>query len=240
MFRWLSYLIVFLMLLGIAVSILGIRGILAAERMVSKDYASPPLSVFIASVLSVRKYSWALLASAVVYGVFYAIVSSIIVYRPSENFAEEYLAVIPSVVEAVCCNGPGFTPVFTVYLTEHLGLLIIPANVLLMILVSGLVGVNVALAFYQYDQRPKGAGSRWFGGFGAITGLFTACPTCAGLFLGNLIQEVGTTAVAAALATYQPVFIAVTVPLLLGSTVIMTRRLRQSLYGSCSVVRILS
>ena len=39
----------------------------------------------------------------------------------------------------------GFIPVFTVYITEHCGLLIVPADVLIMITVSGLVGIEAAL-----------------------------------------------------------------------------------------------
>ena len=226
-----------LMVLGILVAILGLHKILDAKRQVAREYVSPPLLVIIADTLSRRKYYWTMIASIIAYGIFYATVSSIIVYRPAENFSEEYFAVIPSIVPTVCCGGPGFIPIFTVYLTEHLGLLIIPANAILLILVSGFVGLNVALAIFTYEHRPKRAGSHWFGGLGAVTGLFTACPTCAGLFLGNLVQGAGTVAVASVLAIYQPVFVAVTIPLLLASTFLITRRLRQALYGTCSVIR---
>lgn len=235
-FKWLSYLTIILMFLGVAVSAFGIRQILAAEKMAADEYASPPMLVIIANVLGLRKYSRAMLASAIAYGLFYAAVSSIIVYRPAQNFAEDYLAVIPSIVPTVCCGGPGFIPILTVYLTEHLGLLIIPANIILLILVSGLVGLNATLALHTYDIRPKGASVQWFGGLGALTGLFTACPTCAGLFLGSLIQGAGSVAIAVVLAGYQPLFVALTFPLLLTSTFVISRRLRQVRYGTCKVV----
>ncbi len=179
-----------------------------------------------------------MIIAAVAYGIFFAAVSSIIVYRPNQNFAVDYFATIPSVVPSVCCGALGFIPIFTVYLTEHLGLLLIPANLVLMVLVSSLVGMNAALALYTYDNRPKGAGVSWFGGLGAVTGLFTACPTCAGLFLGSFVQAAGTAAAATVLAAYQPVFIAVTLPLLLASTILITRRLRRALYGTCAVSRL--
>jgi hypothetical protein len=40
------------------------------------------------------------------------------------------------------------------------------------------------------------------------------------------------------LAEYQPVFIAMTIPLLLASTYLLIRRLRITLYGSCKVAKI--
>ena len=234
-FRWLSYVTILAMFLGVFATVVGIKEILAAKEMAAQSNVSPTVSVIIANVLSIRKYARVLLFIALAYGIFYSAVSSIIVYRPAENFAVDYLADIPSVVVTVCCGGIGFVPVFTVYITEHLGLLIIPANIVLLMLVSSLVGLNGALAWYQYDNRPKRASVGWFGGFGAITGLFTACPTCAGLFLGNLIQGVGTVAVASVLASYQLLFVIVTFPLLLASTYLFMRRLRQALYGSCQV-----
>lgn len=235
--KWFSYMTFFLMALGLVVSFLGINQMLSRIGVNAKEYASPPLSIVIATVLGVRKYYRAMIISALAYGFFYASVSSIIVYRPAQNFAVDYLATIPSVVPTVCCGGLGFIPIFTVYLTEHLGLLLIPANIVLMVLVSSSVGLNSALALYTYDHRPKRAGVSWLGGLGAATGLFTACPTCAGLFLGNLVQAAGMVAVASALAVYQPLFVAATFPLILASTLLITRRLRQALYGTCAVMR---
>ena len=234
--KWFSYVTIILMIVGFFVSALGIKQFLAGKRIEGEQYVSPPATVVLANVLGIRKYLLALVFSASAYGIFYAAVSSIIVYRPMENFSEEYLATIPSIVPTVCCDRLGFIPVFTVYLTEHLGLLIIPANIILLILVSGLVGLNVALAIYTYEHRPKQARADWLGGLGAATGLFTACPTCAGLFLGNMIQTAGNVAIAAVLAAYQPLFVAVTFPALLASTFVISRRLRSALYGTCKVI----
>ena len=234
MFRWLSYVTILAMFLGVFAAVLGIKQVLAAKKIAGQSNFSPPVSVIIANVLSIRKYSRALLSIALAYGIFYAAVSSIIVYRPAENFAVDYLADIPSIVVTVCCGGTGFVPVFTIYLTEHLGLLIIPANIILMILVSSLIGLNASLALHHYNNRPKGADAGWFGRFGAITGFFTACPTCAGLFLGNLFQGVRTVTVASVLATYQPMFVAATLPLLVLSTFLLARGSKHAIHGSCS------
>lgn len=224
---WLGYIVLLLMPLGVAISVFGIRQAFAAKRMIAGDGSSQSILDVLARVLAIRNYSLILLTAALVYGSFYAAVSSTIVYQPADDFSKLYGAVIPSIVVIVCCGGPGYIPIVTVYLTEHLGLLIIPANILLLILVSGLVGLNTALALYEFHNRPKGAGGRWLGGFGATTGLFTACPTCAGLFLGGLVQGVGTTAAATVLASYQPLFVAATLPLLIASVLLIARRLRK-------------
>ena len=106
-----------------------------------------------------------------------------------------------------------------------------------MIAVSSLVGINMAVAFYTYRNRPKNVNAYWLGGLGAAIGLFTGCPTCAGLFLGSMIQAAGEVTIAGLLAQYQPVFIALTIPLLLASTYLILRSLRMIQYGSCKIIR---
>lgn len=232
-----SYLTFILMLLGIVVSISGFWQILKAGRKGINQYVQPPLVSVLAAILGERKYVAVMVLVSTGYGFIFAMISSVIIYRPSENFAVEYFAAIPSVVPVVCCDRFGFIPVFSVYLTEHLGLLIIPANLLILIAVSSLVGLNVVLAAHAVAHRPKHLHAQWLGGLGAIVGLFTGCPTCAGLFLANMIQQTGGIAIASGLATYQPVFVAITVPLLLASAYLSIQTLRVILYGSCKVVR---
>jgi hypothetical protein len=237
-FKGLSFLTITLMFLGIVISLSGFGQILRAKRRAAHEYVSPPSVTVLAQVFAERKYNSVLIISAVAYGFFYAAVSSMIIYRPTQNFVQDYFAAVPSVVPIVCCDLPGFIPLFAIYLTEHLGLLIIPANVLIMIAVSSLVGINVALAWYAFTKRPRHVGAYWLSGLGAAVGLFTGCPTCAGLFLGSMIQAAGNVAIASVLAEYQPVFIAMTIPLLLASTYLLIRRLKITLYGSCKVAKI--
>jgi hypothetical protein len=229
--KLLSYLTFGVSVFGLCASLIGVKEFLRSHPFL--DGSWPSLTSLVSKILGTRKYLLTLVISAVVYGFFYAAVSSIIVYRPDRDFAVEYFAAIPSIVTTVCCDAPGFIPVFTVYVTNHLGLLLVPVNVILMVAVSALVGHNVAVGHYVFDNRPKGVGLRWLGGLGAITGLFTACPTCAGIFLGSLIQTAGTEAMAATLAIYQPLFIGVTFFVLIGSNYLLVRNIRQVLYGSC-------
>ena len=231
--RLLSYLTFGVSVVGLCASLIGIKQFLSAAAFLEGTW--PSLTSLVSKILGTRRYLLTLLVSAVIYGLFYCAVSSIIIYRPDRDFATEYFAIIPSIVTTVCCDAPGFTPVFTVYVTNHLGLLLIPANVILMVLVSALVGHNVALGHYVFDNKPKGVSLHWLGGFGAITGFFTACPTCAGLFLGSLIQTAGTEALAAALMIYQPLFVGVTFVILIGSNYLLVRSIRQALYGKCKL-----
>jgi len=229
--KLLAYLTFSLSLVGLCASLIGIK--LFLNSHVSTQDSWPSLRSLEGTFLGTRKYLRTLLISAVVYGLFYAAVSSIIIYRPDRNFAIEYFVSIPSIVTTVCCDRPGFIPVFTVFVTNHIGLLLIPVNVILMVAVSLLVGHNVALGHFTFDNKPKGVGFRWLGGFGGIIGLFTACPTCAGLFFGNLIQTAGTEAMAITLAIYQPLFVGLAFPILVGSNYLLVRSIRQALYGPC-------
>jgi hypothetical protein len=227
----LSYITFGVSIVGLYSSLVGIKLFLVSHASAQGSW--PTLTSLDGRILGTRKYLRTLIVSALVYGLFYAGVSSIIIYRPDRNFAVDYFARIPSVVTTVCCDSPGFIPVFTVYLTDHLGLLLIPVNVILMVLVSILVGHNVALGHYTFDNKPKGVSVRWIGGLGAITGLFTACPTCAGLFLGSLVQTAGTEVLAVTLALYQPWFVGLTFLILIGSNYLLVKSIRQALYGNC-------
>lgn len=235
--KLLSYLMVGLLFVGLSAVLLGIKQFLYASTVGFREGTWPSLTTLVGRILRTRKYLFTMLVSGSVYGVFYAAVSSIIIYRPDMDFAAEYFATIPSIVPTVCCDAPGFIPYFTVYLTHHLGMLLIPANIILMVLVSALVGQIIALGRFAYDIQRKGIGGLWLGGFGALTGLFTACPTCAGLFLGNLLQVAGTGALAVVLASYQPLFLGFTFPVLIGSSCSITRSIRELLYGSCRTNR---
>ena len=69
-------------------------------------------------------------------------------------------------------------------LSEHVGLQIIPINLVLVVVVSYLVGLNTSLAINAISITKKGGG---LNSIGAITGLFIACPTCAGTFFAVFV-----------------------------------------------------
>ena len=165
------------------------------------------------------------------YGIFFSLVSGTLVYQPEINFIEHYGADIPSGFVAPCCDGPGYMPKIIVYLTEHVGLQIIPINLLLQVIVSYLVGLNAAIAVNAYTISKKGRGASTIGG---AAGLFIACPTCAGTFFSIFIGTASGIALSVALIQLQTFFIAISIPVLLVTPYIMAKKLRNS-DGSCKI-----
>ncbi|QUC65344.1 hypothetical protein NsoK4_03620 [Nitrosopumilus sp. K4] len=171
------------------------------------------------------------LVTFVVYGVFFSLASGTLVYQPEVNFVEHYGAEIPSGFISPCCDAPGYMPKIIVYLTEHVGLQIIPINLMLQVVVSYLVGLNAAIAVSAYTIS---RGGRGMSSVGAATGLFIACPTCAGTFLSIFIGTASGIALASTLVQLQTLFIAISIPILLATPFIMAKKLRNA-DGSCKI-----
>ena len=166
----------------------------------------------------------------VIYGIFFALTSGILVYQPDVIFSKHYGVEVPSAHITPCCGEVGYVPKFIIYITEHVGLQIIPINLILQIIVSYLVGLNTAIAVNAFSILKKNTG---IGGIAAITGLFIACPTCAGTFL-SLFSASGTIAFALAITQLQTIFIAVSIPLLIITPIIMARKIKNSGW-SCKI-----
>lgn len=165
------------------------------------------------------------------YGIFFSLSSGTLIYQPEVDFSYHYGAEIPSGFVAPCCDGPGYMPQVIIYLTEHVGLNVIPINLVLQVIVSYLVGLNAAIAVNAYTISRKGRGAS---SIGAITGLFIACPTCAGTFLSIFIGTASGIALSIALSQLQTFFIAISIPILLITPYIMAKKLRNA-DGSCKI-----
>jgi len=170
-------------------------------------------------------------ATFVTYGMFFSLSSGTLIYQPEVVFSEAYGAEIPSGFMAPCCDNPGYMPTIIVYLTEHAGLQIVPINLLLQIVVSYLVALNMSLAVTAIELSRK---SRSVGTVGAATGLFIACPTCAGTFLSLFLGTASGIGAAFVITQLQTLFIAVTIPILLATPFIIAKKLQNS-DGSCRV-----
>ena len=175
-------------------------------------------------------------AVAIAYGLVYAFFSSLITYQPTVNFAQVYGVTQPGWSYVTCCGVTGTVPKLVVYLSPslHLGMVLVPLSLLFLFVVPVLVGFNVALSYYALRQSSFPVSGRWLLSSGAVVGLFTACPTCAGLFLASSIGGIGTT-LAVALAPYQLLFIAVTIPVLLLGPLLTALSVKRSYEASCRV-----
>ena len=184
----------------------------------------------IATITFNKKSRRIFLLTFIGYGIFFSLSSGMLVYQPEIVFSYHYNAVIPSVHISPCCGEPGYMPKITVYLTEHVGLQIVPINLVLQIMVSYLVGLNTALAISTFSLVKKEGG---LGSVGATTGLFIACPTCVGAFSSIFVGSAGAIAFTVAITQLQTMFILITIPILFAAPFIMARKLK-SFNGSCS------
>lgn len=164
-------------------------------------------------------------ATSIGYGIFFALTSGILVYQPDVTFSYHYNVQVPSAQIAPCCGEIGYVPKFIFYITEHVGMQIIPINLILQITVSYLVGLNAAIAVNAFSILRKGAG---IGSVAAATGLFVACPTCAGTFLSLFVSASSAVAFTLAATQLQTVLIAISIPLLVVTPVIMAKKIKAS------------
>ena len=203
----------------------------AAEK--SKGVVPISPAWMIPYVLSEKKYRRYFVVSSLLYGIFYAMITSMIVYQPAVDFVHAYGVAIPSVVVVPVFTPPPSSPVVTVYLADHFGLLLIPLTIVLLVATSLLVGLNFALAGFAFGSRAKGLGRGWMGGLGAVVGLFTGCPTCAGLFFANFLGGTGAVSFATLLGYYQPAFILLSIPVLLVAPYLTSRSLSRVFREGC-------
>lgn len=169
--------------------------------------------------------------TAVGYGIFFALTSGILVYQPDVTFSYHYNVAVPSAQIAPCCGEIGYVPKFIFYITEHLGMQVIPINLILQITVSYLVGLNASIATNAFSILKKGSG---VGSVAAATGLFIACPTCAGTFLSLFVSASSAVAFTVAITHLQTILIAISIPLLIVTPIIMAKKIRASGW-SCKV-----
>ncbi len=218
---------IFLLLLGFYLGYRGLRDAPAFGR--SKGQASPLLSI-IGSALSDGRLLRAAVVATLLYGVLYAFASSILVFQPGVDFASTYGVTSPSWSYLTCCGEVGTVPKLVLYLSPsaHLALQLVPLNVLLLFIVPPLVGLNVAIALFSIRNTVAKLTGRWMVACGAAAGLFTACPTCAGLFLAESVGGIGATSLAVALAPYQALFIAMSIPLLVVTPFFFAVRVRRA------------
>ena len=163
-------------------------------------------------------------ATFVVYGIFFSLTAGLIVYQPDVIFSHHYDAIVPSAHMNVCCGEPGYMPTIIVYITEHVGLQIIPINLVLVITVSYLVGLNTSLAVKAISITKKSGGLT---SIGAVTGLFVACPTCVGTFFALFVGTSSAITFTVILTQLQTLFVGITIPILLLTPILIAKQMRK-------------
>ncbi len=218
------------LLMTLASSIFAIHGIIGIFKAVQRSSNPSSLIYHITNAFSNNKYWKIMIISAVFYAMIFGFLSQMFIFRSDISFSQQGIT-IPSVNLTTCCNVPGYVPMLSFYITDHFLVLIIPVNTILAIIVSGLVGFNVALAIYtiEFSRKSKTAGKVSFlGSIGAAAGLFIGCPTCAGSLISGVLGFgfIGSISV---LASFQTMFIAFALPVLVFTPFFMARSTRRSL-----------
>jgi len=162
--------------------------------------------------------------TSLAYGIFFSLAAGLIVYQPDVIFSYHYDVVVPSAHMNACCGEPGYMPTIIVYITDHVGLQIIPINLVLVIIVSYLVGLNTTLAVKAISTTKKSGGLT---GISATAGLFIACPTCASTFFTIFIGSSSAVTITLVLTQLQTLFIGITIPILLLTPIIIAKKIQK-------------
>ena len=216
--------------ISIFLLLLGFRFAYQYLRMRSSDSPSSSSLAVIGSAITDKRLARAAVVGATLYGLLYAFTSSIVVFQPGVDFATTYGTTgLASWGSLACCGDVGTLPWAALYLSPlHLAVQLVPLSVLLLFIVPPLVGLNLAIALFSVRRTVAKVTGRWMVACGAAVGLFTACPTCAGFFLAESVGGIGATTLAVALAPYQVVFIAVSIPLLVLMPFFFAMRVRKT------------
>ena len=210
----------FYVLFTISIGMIGL-GLRKFQKRVAATGNTTILSMICSNTLG-NKSKKIFIVTFIIYGVFFSMTSGILVYQPEVVFSYHYGADVPSAHITPCCGAPGYMPKFVAYLTEHVGINVVPINLLLQIVVSYLVAVNTALAVNAISITKKTGG---IGSIGATTGLFIACPTCVGSFLSLFIGATSAVAFTIAITELQTLFIGISIPILILTPFIISRRI---------------
>ena len=185
---------------------------------------------YISKILTNKTYWRIFVVSSIVYGIFFGFLSQILIYH--DDVAGD---TAPSLFVTLCCNYPGYVPMVTIELTELFSILVIPLNLILAISVSVLVGFNFALnmSFLRMFRNQSQSKFPIVSTFGVFSGLFIGCPTCAGSLFTALVGF-STSAVVSALAPFQSLFIAISIPILVGTPLLIIRKAMKN--ETCNVI----
>ncbi|HYA84024.1 MAG TPA: hypothetical protein VEH06_11330 [Candidatus Bathyarchaeia archaeon] len=204
----------------------GLVKIFKAEQQGSMN--SNSLLYYITNAFSENKYWKIMVIAAITYGIFFGFLSRIFIYNNDVSFSQDGIS-IPSINIIPCCNIPGYVPMFSAYITDHFLILLIPLNIILAVVVSGLVGFNTALGVYAFKISTKFRSTKkisFIGSMGAAGGLFVGCPTCAGSFFSALLGFGVVGESISALASFQTLFIALSIPVLVITPFLVSRSIR--------------
>ena len=214
--------------IAIGISLVGVRQLLSSWKSPRiKETIFHRTKISIADALDKQNTAFWLALS--LYSLIFLFASNTIVYS-AERISERYGVDVPSYTIIGCCGQPGSFPVLTVYLSEHIGLLLVPVNIMLLSYLPLLVAINTVVIISKVRMSKKGSAlGKNISFCGISAGLLAGCPTCAGSIILSIIgggsssaaAAVGFTAASAVATNYQPLFAIGSIAALIAAPLIM-------------------
>lgn len=219
----------------------GIRSSPTKADLDRSGFYTNSLSKIIVSIVNDSKYFRFFWPVTIGYGIFYAAVSGMLIYR-TEDFSSLYGVTTTPSINIITYGPTGFVPTITIYITQHFGMLIIPVNLLVAVAVTSLVGFNFVLSFYAFINRPRNyirtdnaKTISFLSIIGATTSIFAGCPTCASLYIFSIAGGSLAPAIAAFTVTFYTLFLFLSIPLLIFTPFLTAFNIRKVAYGRCSL-----
>jgi hypothetical protein len=215
-----------------------------------------PISIprIILNMINYKKYFKFFLPITLTYGFLYGIISGSLIIRLEGGISHiSGIVDFPSLI--MMQYGPmGYVPAIAIYFNDNFGIFILPLNLIVMIIVSSLVGINAissmyAFANYYSIRKRKGNpfsafcaknnSHQFIGILGATTSLFAACPTCASFYIFNILSSSLAATVAAFTINYYIMFLIISIPLLVISPIITAFNIKRLINsysnGQCAI-----
>ena len=217
-----------IIMIAIGISIIGMHKLFSSWKS-AKTESTISSRIKISIAYALHKQSTAFWLALSLYSLIFLFSSNTIVYS-AERISERYGVNVPSFTIIGCCGQPGSFPVLTVYLAEHIGLLLIPFNIMLLSYLPLLVAINTAVIINKVRMSKKGSAlGKNISFCGISAGLLAGCPTCAGSIVLSIIgggsssaaAVVGLTTPSVVAASYQPLFAIVSIAALIAAPLIM-------------------
>ncbi|HZD12572.1 MAG TPA: hypothetical protein VE177_03520, partial [Candidatus Binatus sp.] len=119
--------------LGLVLLLVGVHIVLSVPTARNDSKADRSWKDMVSFVLSNARPRLLFTVSAILYGVIFAFTSGTVVYDSTVNYSRDYGLALPSSILVTCCDSIGQTPRLVIYLSDHLGVLLIPLNILFLV-----------------------------------------------------------------------------------------------------------
>jgi len=152
----------------------------------------------------------------VLYSIFYLYFSGIVAWQPKIDFTRVYGVTHATIIGFPASGSFGQYPSVNIFAPPswHLGAEVLPLDLILMSVIIPMVALNFGIILTTL-RRHRRMSNAPLNSTGVAATIFTSCPTCAVSAIAFGVSGIGAASWYATLASYQYLFVAIVVPLLL-------------------------